>query len=60
MKDFNDDREAVVAHRLQEYDGRTFPLIEYYRTRARMVPVDGNRHMDAVFRDLLQALEAAA
>jgi adenylate kinase len=55
-----DDNESVVAHRLQEYDERTFPLIEYYRGRARMVRVDGNRPMDAVFRDLLHALEVPA
>jgi len=55
-----DDREAVVAHRLQEYDERTFPLIEYYRTRARMVPVDGDRPMDVVFRGLLEAVEVRA
>jgi adenylate kinase len=55
-----DDHESVVARRLQEYDERTFPLIEHYRTRARMVPVDGNRAMDAVFRELLGALEVRA
>ena len=55
-----DDRESVVEKRLSEYDERTFPLIEYYRTRARMVPVDGNRPMDAVFRDLLGAVEVRA
>jgi len=52
-----DDRESVVARRLQEYDERTFPLIEYYRTRARMVPVDGNRPMDVVFHELRGAVE---
>jgi len=55
-----DDRESVVAKRLQEYDERTFPLIEYYRTRARMVPVDGDRPMDVVFRDLLDAVGGRA
>jgi adenylate kinase len=55
-----DDHEAVVAHRLKQYDERTFPLIEYYRTRARMVPVDGNRPMDVVFRELLLAVEVRA
>jgi len=55
-----DDHEPVVARRLQEYDARTFPLIEHYRSRARMIPVDGNRPMDAVFRDLLQAVEVRA
>jgi adenylate kinase len=55
-----DDHESVVAKRLQEYDERTFPLIEYYRTRARMVPVDGNRAMDVVFAELLEAVEVQA
>lgn len=55
-----DDQESVVAQRLAQYDQRTFPLIEYYRTRARMVPVDGNRPMDVVFRDLLDAVEVRA
>ena len=49
-----DDHESVVARRLQEYDARTFPLIEYYRSRARMIPIDGNRPMDVVFRELLE------
>jgi adenylate kinase len=55
-----DDHESVVAKRLQEYDERTFPLIDYYRSRARMVPVDGNRPMDVVFRELLEAVEVRA
>jgi adenylate kinase len=55
-----DDHESVVAQRLRQYDERTFPLIEYYRTRARMARIDGNRAMDAVFGDLLHALEVPA
>jgi adenylate kinase len=55
-----DDHESVVAHRLQEYEERTFPLIEHYRTRARMLAIDGNRPMDDVFQDLLRAVEVAA
>lgn len=56
----DDDREAVVAERLREYDERTFPLIEHYRSRSRMIPVDGNRPQDAVFHDLLAAVEVRA
>ncbi len=55
-----DDLEAVVERRLREYDERTHPLIEYYRSRARMRPIDGNRPQDAVFQGLLQAVEACA
>ncbi len=56
----DDDRESVVAERLREYDRRTFPLIDYYRTRARMIPVDGNRPMEVVFKELLGAVEVRA
>jgi adenylate kinase len=56
----DDDRESVVAERLRQYDARTFPLIEHYRSRARMVRVDGNRPMDAVFAGLLEAVEVRA
>jgi adenylate kinase len=55
-----DDLEAVVEQRLREYDERTFPLIEYYASRARMRPIDGNRPQDVVFQDLLQAVEVRA
>ena len=56
----DDDLEVVVAQRLREYDERTFPLIEYYRARTRMVRIDGNRLQDEVFQDLLQAVEVRA
>ena len=55
-----DDHESVVALRLRQYDERTFPLIEYYRTRARVVRIDGHRPMDVVFRELLEAVEVRA
>jgi adenylate kinase len=56
----DDDRESVVGERLREYERRTFPLIEYYRTRARVTLVDGNRPMEVVFRELLEAIEVRA
>ena len=55
-----DDQEAVVAQRLRQYDERTAPLVEHYRSRARLVPVDGDRTMDVVFRELLEAVEVRA
>ena len=55
-----DDLEAVVEQRLREYDERTFPLIEYYRSRARVRRIDGYRAQDTVFQDLLSAVEVRA
>jgi adenylate kinase len=56
----DDDREKVVAHRLEEYAAQTEPLIDYYAQRADMVRVDGNRPMDEVFADLKEHVGVAA
>ncbi len=56
----HDDSEPVVARRLREYETRTSPLLEYYRTRARVVAIDAHRPMDVVFCELLAALEVCA
>ena len=56
----HDDEESVIEERLREYDARTFPLIEHYRTRAQMVPIDANRPKDVVFEELLGAVEVHA
>ena len=53
----DDDKEAVVAKRLQEYEERTKPLIQYYMHHARFHSIDGFRPADVVFRELLGHLE---
>ena len=55
-----DDKETAVARRLTEYDRRTEPLIDFYRERARFRSIDGDRSVDAVFRDVQQAVEGEA
>jgi adenylate kinase len=54
-----DDKEIAVARRLAEYDERTAPLIDYYRSRSRFHTINGYRPPDAVFGDLRHALETA-
>lgn len=54
----DDDKEAVVAKRLAEYDERTKPLIDHYRGTAKFHTVDGNRPVDQVFRELSEILGA--
>jgi adenylate kinase len=55
-----DDKEAVVARRLRDYDQQTAPLVAYYRDRADVRRVDGNRPMEIVFADLKAAVEIPA
>jgi adenylate kinase len=51
-----DDKEVAVARRLAEYDERTAPLIDYYRTRSRFFRIDGFRGVDVVFEELVAIL----
>jgi adenylate kinase len=48
----DDDKEAVVARRLAEYDERTRPLIRHYQARSRLRHVDGHRPVNEVFEEL--------
>lgn len=48
----SEDAESVVEHRLQVYQARTVPLLEYYAGREWMFTVDGARSPDAVHDDI--------
>jgi adenylate kinase len=52
-----DDKEVAVARRLAEYEERTAPLIDYYRTRSSFHTIDGHLAVDEVFGTLAGILE---
>jgi adenylate kinase len=43
-----DDRPEVIYERLREYETKTQPLIEYYRSKSLLGEVDGNGAIDEV------------
>jgi adenylate kinase len=53
----SDDTEAVIDHRLQVYEERTVPLLEYYAGREWMFTVDGARPADEVHEDIVQRIQ---
>jgi adenylate kinase len=55
----SDDREGVVANRLRVYLAQTAPLIDYYRARGLLVPVDGIGTVEAVADRVDRALAPA-
>jgi adenylate kinase len=55
-----DDKEAVVVRRLREYDEQTAPLVAYFRERANVRQINGNRPMSDVLEDLKVAVEVPA
>jgi adenylate kinase len=52
-----DDTDEAIQRRLDIYHQETEPLIEYYRTRGRLVPIHGGRSENEVFAELQSALE---
>ena len=56
----SEDAESVVEHRLQVYQARTVPLLEYYAGREWMFTVDGARSPDAVHDDIAGRIERLA
>lgn len=53
----DDDREETVRQRLEVYGNQTKPLIDYYKNSGHYVEIDGLQSMDAVFDDIVSALE---
>lgn len=52
-----DDTPETIAQRLEVYHRQTWPLIEYYRDRGKLVSVDAMRSPDEVFADIKQAID---
>jgi len=54
-----DDTPEAIQTRLDEYDEKTAPLIDYYRTRyGNVVGIHADRSIDAVFREIQDALSS--
>src|SRR3954452_21315511 len=52
-----DDTQAVIEHRLEVYDAKTQPMIEYYREREILVTVDGSQPAEDVTTALVDQIE---
>ena len=53
-----DDVEATVRHRIEEYEQKTLPLLDYYAGRGILVQVDGTGEVDEVTARIFAALDA--
>lgn len=52
-----EDTQEVIEHRLDVYDEKTLPLLEYYAQRERLVSVNGARPMDEVSWSIMVQLK---
>ncbi len=52
-----DDNEETIRERMREYDAKTAPLLDFYRSRDRLVEVDGMGTIEEVGERIKQALD---
>jgi adenylate kinase len=52
-----DDTPEAIRNRLANYYENTAPLVEWYRARDKVMPIDGEGTMDDVFGQIRRALE---
>lgn len=55
-----DDQPDQIETRLDEYESKTEPVLEYYRDEAAFVEVDGQQSPDAVYAEIAEVLDDIA
>lgn len=53
----SDDTQEVIEHRLEVYEAKTKPMIDYYAERERLVTVDGSLPEDEVTAAVAAGIE---
>jgi adenylate kinase len=56
----SDDTPDKIQHRLDVYHEQTEPLIEHFRARGLLVPIDAERSIEDVFAQVQQVLAAVS
>lgn len=52
----DDDTEETVAKRIKVYTNQTQPLIDYYKNKGKLIPVNGDQAPEKVFEEIVQKL----
>lgn len=53
----SDDNEEVIRHRLEEYEAKTRPVLDYYRVSGRLISVDGSGEIGETNSRLCKVIE---
>ncbi len=56
----SDDDRATIRHRLDVFEERTRPLLDYFKERGLLVTVDGEQPVEKVTRDMIDQLPPGA
>lgn len=53
----SDDTAEVIEYRLQEYENKTKPVIEFYQFRDKYIPINGVGPIPEVFKKLSESID---
>jgi adenylate kinase len=56
----DDDKESVIARRLEVYGEQTAPIIDYYRKAGLLVAISATGEVSAITKDVIDALSKKA
>lgn len=51
-----DDNEETVGKRLEVYEKQTAPIIDHYKSKGKLIDVDGDGDIDSVFAAIVERL----
>ena len=54
----SDDTEEVIRHRLEEYEAKTRPVLDYYKVSGRLISIDGSGEISETNSRLCKVLDA--
>jgi len=52
-----DDKPRAIKKRLEEFKREVIPVINYYKKQGKLIEIDGERSIEAIFQDILKAIE---
>ena len=53
----SDDKDEVIIERMGIYKKMTFPVIEYYKKKGKLIEIDGMNPVDGVFADICSKID---
>ncbi len=53
----DDETEEAILHRLETYQEKTAPLIDFYNTKGLLIEINGDQSPDNVFNDFIQVIK---
>lgn len=58
VSDRSDDTEEVIRHRLEEYEDKTRPVLDYYKVSGRLISIDGSGEISETNGRLCKVMDA--